>query len=92
MHALDVRLVVAADALRLDSPTRLGQALIPVLDAVRAATDDGSWDRLKVCSRDRCQWMYYDSSRNASSKWCATRICGSREKARRAYRKKRSAQ
>lgn len=90
VRELDIRLVVEVGQLRLDSTTRLGRALSPILDAVRAAMDDGSWARMKVCDRDRCRWLYYDSSRNASSRWCATDICGAREKASRAYRRKRS--
>lgn len=88
LRALDIRLVAQAGQLRLDSPDRLGRALCPILDTVRAAMDDGTWTRMKVCSRDRCRWLYYDSSRNRSSKWCATAICGSREKARRAHQRK----
>lgn len=90
VQELDIRLVVQVGQLRLDSTTRLGRALSPILDAVRAAMDDGSWARMKVCDRERCRWLYYDSSRNASSRWCATDICGAREKAQRAYRRKRS--
>lgn len=87
VQSLDIRLVVQDGLLRLGSPIRLGKALSPILDAVRAAMDDGSWKRIKICERDRCRWMYYDSSRNASSKWCSTKICGSREKARRSYQR-----
>jgi predicted RNA-binding Zn ribbon-like protein len=54
--------------------------------------DDRTWERMKVCARARCRWMYYDSSRNASSKWCATEICGSLEKARRAHQRKKLAE
>lgn len=92
IRAVDVRLVVQGAHLRLDSDTRLGKALSPILDAVRAAMDDGSWARMKVCQRDRCRWLYYDTSRNSSAKWCATEVCGSREKAGRAYRRKRRAE
>lgn len=91
LDGLDLRLGLRDGALRLHSTNRSGRAVGPVLDAVRAAMDDGSWDRIKTCDRDRCRWLYYDSSRNGSSKWCATAICGSREKARRAYQRSRRA-
>lgn len=90
VRALDIRMVVEDWHLRSESPTRLGTALAPVLDAVRAAMGDGTWARLKVCERDRCRWLFYDFSRNASGKWCTTDLCGSREKARRAYQRKRT--
>lgn len=86
---LDVRLVISDSRLRLVGTGRLAAALVPLLEAVVVATADGSWERLKVCQRDRCRWMYYDSSRNHSSRWCATEICGSREKAARAYRRRK---
>jgi len=89
LDTLDIRLVMQGGRLCLDSANRLGKALSPILDTVRAAMDDGTWARMKVCSRDRCRWLYYDSSRNGSAKWCATSVCGSREKARRAYWRKK---
>ncbi len=88
VYSLNIRVEVRQAKFQLDSPSTLGKALSPIIDAARAAMDDATWDRLKICDRDRCRWMYYDSSRNASAKWCATSICGSREKARRAYQRK----
>lgn len=88
IRKLHLRVVVSDGAFRLQGDDRLGRALAPLIGVVRSAMDGGRWKRLKVCSRDQCQWLYYDSSRNASSRWCATEICGSREKARRAYRRK----
>jgi predicted RNA-binding Zn ribbon-like protein len=41
------------------------------------------WARLKVCARHECRWVFYDSSRNHSSRWCKMASCGNREKARR---------
>ena len=70
---------------RTTSTTVLGAALGPVVDALRAGMSAGTWLRLKVCARDKCQWLFYDNSRNLGSHWCTTDVCGSREKARRAY-------
>jgi len=46
---------------------------------------DGSLPRLKACCRDVCHWVFYDRSRNGSSKWCATSVCGNRTNTK-AYR------
>ena len=54
------------------------------------ARADGTWDRLKVCLADDCQWAYYDRSRNRSSVWCDMRVCGNRAKVR-SYRERRTA-
>jgi predicted RNA-binding Zn ribbon-like protein len=71
--------------------TPIGRALAPIVDTVRLSMDDGTWPRLKVCARDICRWLFYDHSKNHGSRWCASSICGSREKARRAYRRRRPA-
>ncbi|MGO8960848.1 MAG: CGNR zinc finger domain-containing protein [Streptosporangiaceae bacterium] len=55
-----------------------------LLIAAEAATLD-SWDRLKVCSADDCQWAFYDRSPTRNGCWCSMQICGSRAKSR-AYR------
>jgi predicted RNA-binding Zn ribbon-like protein len=47
-----------------------------------------TWDRLKACRLDDCQWVFYDHSKNRSRTWCSMRVCGNRAKAR-AYRERR---
>jgi predicted RNA-binding Zn ribbon-like protein len=60
-----------------------------LLDAVRRASVDGSWDRLKVCARDSCRWAFYDASRNRSGRWCSMAGCGNQVKMRRAHARRR---
>jgi len=57
----------------------IGQLLVAIHDAAA----NGTWQRLKVCARDSCRWVYYDASKNRSSNWCNMRTCGNREKAAR---------
>ncbi|GGP14740.1 CGNR zinc finger domain-containing protein [Oceanobacillus neutriphilus] len=45
-------------------------------------------DRVKQCEGEPCGWLFYDSSRNKSRRWCSMADCGNREKARRHYKKK----
>jgi predicted RNA-binding Zn ribbon-like protein len=52
------------------------------------AADD--WQRLKLCSRDACRWVFYDRSKNHSSRWCTMASCGNVEKATR-FRKRSKA-
>lgn len=68
----------ASGAFRLApaSPDPVRAALGRLLDAVRLASEDDTWSRLKVCARDTCQWAYYDHSRNRSSRWCTMAGCG----------------
>jgi predicted RNA-binding Zn ribbon-like protein len=50
---------------------------------------DGRWRRLKACPGDHCGWVFYDHSRNNSSRWCSMAVCGGRTKARSRYRRQR---
>jgi predicted RNA-binding Zn ribbon-like protein len=46
--------------------------------AVTAATNDGTWPRLKACRH--CRWVIYDNSKNRSAQWCSMSACGGRAK------------
>jgi predicted RNA-binding Zn ribbon-like protein len=65
-------------------------ALGRVLGFVAQAVEDGTWPRLKACSKDSCRWAFYDASRNRSGRWCSMAVCGNREKMRRAYAARRT--
>ncbi len=56
----------------------LGRLLAIIADAIA----EGSWQRLKACPADTCQWAFYDASRNRSAVWCDMRVCGNRAKVR----------
>lgn len=45
--------------------------------------------RIKSCADSRCAWLFYDTSRNRSRRWCSMEDCGNRAKARRHYRRAR---
>jgi predicted RNA-binding Zn ribbon-like protein len=57
-------------------------ALGRLLAIVAQAIADGTWQRLKACPADTCQWAFYDASRNRSAVWCDMRVCGNRAKVR----------
>ena len=56
----------------------LGRLIAILVEAMA----DGTWSRLKACSADTCQWVFYDTSKNRSGHWCSMRVCGNRSKAR----------
>jgi len=58
-----------------------------LLADVHRAHAAGEWTRLKACANPDCQWVYYDSSRNRSGRWCSMNECGDVMKAR-AYRQR----
>ena len=79
---------VGVDAsLEVASTSPAGRALAPLVGALMAAQADGTWARVKACARDSCRWLFYDTTRNHSRTWCTSTTCGSREKAKRAYRR-----
>lgn len=63
-------------------------ALAEILSRVFEAQTTGEWRRLKSCPGPHCGWLFYDASRNASSRWCSMSICGNRTKTA-AYRQRR---
>jgi predicted RNA-binding Zn ribbon-like protein len=45
--------------------------------------------KVRECQASNCYWLFLDSSRNRSRRWCTMSACGNREKARRHYRRQR---
>ena len=75
-----------------------GVALVPAQSGVEAvvarlalaavdAAAAGALGRLKSC--DHCSWVFHDTSKNRSGRWCSMKACGGRHKAR-AYRQRLS--
>ncbi|MFN2490556.1 MAG: CGNR zinc finger domain-containing protein [Actinomycetota bacterium] len=57
-----------------------------VADVATASATD-KLTRLKVCSAEDCQLVFYDHSRSRTKRWCAMETCGNRVKTRR-YRRR----
>jgi predicted RNA-binding Zn ribbon-like protein len=70
------------------APSGLDGALGRIFAIVYSSMVAGTWSRLKACPRDVCGWIFYDRSRNSSSRWCAMSVCGNRTKTKR-YRRSR---
>jgi predicted RNA-binding Zn ribbon-like protein len=63
--------------------SQLAAGLGSILAAIDTMRSDGTWHQLKACSRDGCRWVYWDDSRNQSSRWCSMSVCGNYIKMRR---------
>jgi predicted RNA-binding Zn ribbon-like protein len=50
---------------------------------------EGERERIRQCAGDPCGWLFYDTSRNRSRRWCNMEGCGNRAKARRYYERRR---
>jgi predicted RNA-binding Zn ribbon-like protein len=46
---------------------------------LRASARPG-WPRFKACRGEDCRWVFVDSSRNSSRRWCDMAGCGNRAK------------
>jgi len=57
--------------------------------AMQVLTSD-ELSRVKECSDPRCGWLFLDTSRNSSRRWCSMEDCGNRNKARKHYRKRKA--
>ncbi len=74
----------AADEPRLEHP------LAPVARAAAELLTDGeALAHVRRCQGDTCGWLFLDSSKNHSRRWCDMRDCGNRAKVRRHRLKQR---
>ncbi|MFC5265036.1 CGNR zinc finger domain-containing protein [Kribbella qitaiheensis] len=48
--------------------------------------------RLRECQDDDCGWLFMDRSKNGSRRWCSSRDCGNRARAKRHYQRVRAVQ
>ncbi len=69
----------------------LDRVLWPVVRAAAELLTSGDLVRIGECEGDRCEWLYLDTSRNRSRRWCVMSDCGNRAKARRHYHRTRTA-
>ena len=67
----------------------LDRMLWPVVHDAAGLLTSEELDRVGGCADNRCGWLYLDTSRNRSRRWCAMEDCGNRAKARRHYERKR---
>ncbi len=68
-----------------------GKALDCVIWPIaRSAADlltEGPLGAIRRCEGRRCGWLFLDTSRNRSRRWCDMRVCGNRAKARRHHQR-----
>ena len=50
----------------------------------------GRWRTVRQCASDTCTWMFLDTSKNHSRRWCEMARCGNRDKVHR-FRARRGA-
>lgn len=67
----------------------LRRVLWPVTLAAAEMLTADRLDKVKRCPN--CGWLFVDTSRNGTRRWCSMAVCGSQDKSRRQYQRQRGA-
>jgi predicted RNA-binding Zn ribbon-like protein len=71
-----------------DGEKALDQVLWPIVRSAADLLTSDRLDRIRSCADEECGWLFLDTSRNRSRRWCDMEDCGNRAKARRYYQRK----
>jgi predicted RNA-binding Zn ribbon-like protein len=66
-----------------DSEAALDGALWRVSQSAADLLTSAGLDQVRQCGGDECGWMFLDTSRNRTRRWCDMKDCGNRAKVRR---------
>ena len=64
----------------------------PLWPVVRSAADlltTKALEDVRICASDTCSWLFLDTSKNHTRRWCDMKSCGNRAKARKHYSQKK---
>jgi len=64
-------------------PDGLDAFLGPIVRAAIDLLTSDRRDRVSLCAEETCLWLFLDTSKNRSRRWCDMAQCGNRAKARR---------
>ncbi len=70
-------------------PASLERLLWAVLHSALDLLTSGAYRHISVCESRTCRWLFLDTTRNHSRRWCDMTVCGNRAKARRYYKRHR---
>ena len=86
--------VVASDADLLwgweDGAVDLSRPLWPVVRAAADLLTAPDCALVRECAGDDCGWLFLDTSRNHTRRWCDSRDCGNRARVRQHYARQRA--
>ena len=73
-------------------PHALDAMLWPIVRSAADLLTSTDLCRVRQCARRQgCGWLFVDTSRNQSRRWCSMSMCGSRVKSSRYYQRRRAA-
>ena len=62
------------------------EADLPLWTLAEAASQlmlSNAMEQVRACGADNCRWLFLDTSKNHTRRWCDMKVCGNRMKARR---------
>lgn len=68
----------------------LDRILWPVVRSASDLLTSEALGDVRVCASEDCRWLFLDTSKNHSRRWCDMKSCGNRAKARRHYNQRRT--
>jgi predicted RNA-binding Zn ribbon-like protein len=69
----------------------LDSMLWPIARSAADLLTAGDLSTVRQCGGRACGWLFLDTSRNRTRRWCDMRVCGNRAKARRHHERVRAA-
>ena len=87
------KIVFAEDGFswQVDNKTNPWEWIInPIVWSVAELLVSAEVHRVRRCADNECRWLFMDSSRNQSRRWCDMKDCGNRAKARRYYQRQKN--
>lgn len=73
-----------------DRDNALEYVLWPVARSAGELLTETELSRVRQCADSECTWLFLDTSKNRSRRWCVMEVCGNRAKGRRHYAKRRA--
>ncbi len=67
----------------------LARPLWPIVRLAAELLTSVELSKVRVCAAEDCNWLFLDTSKNHSRRWCDMDSCGNRAKARKHYERKR---
>ena len=79
MAVADRTFILKAEAAADD----LASPLAPVIQSAIELLTSADVARLRACAADTCEWLFLDTTKNRTRRWCDMKVCGNRAKIRR---------
>jgi predicted RNA-binding Zn ribbon-like protein len=62
----------------------------PIALSALALLTQADLSRIKQCNGDHCGWLFFDTTKNKSRRWCEMEVCGNRAKQKRHQKKQKA--